>query len=121
LNGRFSDKLTAIRTATTVEFETRQVGTYHLVMTNIVHKTRDQHDLTKLASAADSWGFEAATVLIAQSHALDAQDVQEGRMTADQLGFFSRQFVKSLKLHFPEDRASSRSHLTHCFMLICWG
>jgi hypothetical protein len=44
--------------------------------------------------------------MIAQSHALDAQDIHEGRIKADQLGIFSREFVKSLKLRFPGDRAS---------------
>jgi len=90
------------------EIETRQVDTYHAAMIKNVRNADHQHDLTRLASTAGSSRFEAAITLIAQSHALDARDVQEGRMAADQLGFFSRQFVKSLKLHFPEDRVTSR-------------
>jgi len=91
-----------------VEIETGQVDTYYPAMTKTVRKTNYQHDLTRLALTAGSSRFEAAVALIAQTHARDAQDVQAGRIAAEQLGFFSREFVKSLKLHFPEDRVTSR-------------
>lgn len=75
-------------------------------MTKHVRTSKICRRLTSLTSTSGLSRFDEVMVLIARSHALDAQHIQKGQMEADELGFFRREFVKSLKLSFPEDRAS---------------
>jgi len=73
-------------------------------MSRNVRAAENRRQLASLASTSDADRFATAMALIAKTHESDARDVREGRLAADQLGFFSRKFVKSLKLHFPDKK-----------------